>query len=101
MSVLTKHSALHNNTFKDWCSLKYQGVRDIRFENHTPRNYSYASNNQWIIARHHPVKQFIANLLREKCFEEVYGVNSDGKSTFNDIIAYVAYKTCGEMRDNI
>ncbi len=49
------------------------------------------SNNQLITYRHHSVKHFLTNLLRELgfiCFEEVYGVDIDGRSRFSDIIAY-------------
>lgn len=41
-----------------------------------------ASNNQLIIARHHSVKHFNADHLREKgfeCFEEIYGVDSNSR----------------------
>jgi len=37
------------------------------------------------------VKHFIAMLLREKgfeCFDEVYAIDTDGKSRFSDIIAF-------------
>lgn len=52
---------------------------------------SCPSNNTSIIARHHMVKHFIIELLRAigyLCFEEVYGVDTDGRSRFSDIVAF-------------
>src|ERR1700761_7726107 len=52
---------------------------------------SCPSNNLLITSRHHSIKHFIANLLRALgfiCFEEVYAVDSDGRSRFSDIVAF-------------
>src|ERR1700744_1388801 len=52
---------------------------------------SCPSNNQQIITRHHNTKHQLTKLLREKdfpCFEEVYAIDTDGRSRLSDIIAF-------------
>ncbi len=52
---------------------------------------SCPSSNQQIIARHHSAKHQLADLLRQKeyeCFEEVYAIDTDGRSRFSDIVAF-------------
>lgn len=49
------------------------------------------SNNLLITSRHHSIKNQIADQLRTKgftCFEEVYAIDSEGRSRFSDIIAF-------------
>lgn len=51
---------------------------------------SCPSNNQQITSRHHKVKHQLSELLRPKgydCFEEVYAIDTEGRSRFSDIIA--------------
>lgn len=48
-------------------------------------------NSQLITARHHNSKNQIAQLLTDKefeCFQEVYAVDTDGRSRFCDIVAF-------------
>lgn len=57
---------------------------------------SCPSNNQQIIARHHKAKNQLTELLQGKsfeCFQEVYAIDSDGRSRFSDIIAFDS-KSC-------
>lgn len=52
---------------------------------------SCPSSSRLVTSRHHSVKHVIAELLREKgfeCFDEVYAIDTDGKSRFSDIIAF-------------
>ena len=52
---------------------------------------SCGSNNLLITSRHHNVKRILADLLREKgyeCYDEVYAVDTEGRSRFSDIIAF-------------
>ncbi len=52
---------------------------------------SCSSNNLLITSRHHSIKRYILNMLRAIgfiCYEEVYAVDTDGRSRFSDIIAF-------------
>src|SRR6202012_2232793 len=48
-------------------------------------------NNLLITSRHHGTKNHLTGLLRDKsftCFEEVYAIDSEGRSRFSGIIAF-------------
>ena len=52
---------------------------------------SCSHNNLLITSRHHGTKNDLTGLLRDKsftCFEEVYAIDSEGRSRFSDIIAF-------------
>lgn len=52
---------------------------------------SCPSNNLLITSRHHSIKHWLAELLRKigfSCFEEVYAIDSEGRTRYSDIIAF-------------